>query len=95
MLTLTKPGAIENPKYPEGRTIKEATAAGDFYRLEHADGRRCVECPGCGTPEECLAAARSYGFVAPGETLTVLRHLPNSTIGAAVLETVGTITNEA
>jgi hypothetical protein len=77
--------------YPQGRTISEAVKAGDYYRLVRANGAVAYDSPGAGSPEEALRGARIFELVHPGEILTIERHLPGSTIGCAVVETVGTI----
>lgn len=80
-------------KYPQGRTIRQAVDAGDYFRLVNpTSGYVEMDSPGCGTPEECLRALRMRHPVAPGETFTVERYLPGSSIGCAIVEVTGTIT---
>lgn len=86
--------------YPEGRTMRAATDAGNFFRVEgsvvpegadYAMSFLLGEFCGSGTIEETLFYAAKHSPSYRGEA-TIYRHLPNSRCGCAVLEQVGTAT---
>jgi hypothetical protein len=73
-----------------GRTMRQATDDGTFYRLEK-DGKNVGEFPGAATIREACRCAIYRRFIISGDTVEVLRHLPGSSIGAAILERVETV----
>ena len=72
-------------KHPNGRTIREAIEAGDWYVVEASDGAM-LYMPGCAGILETLAAARLNWPDRKGQYVRLNRVLPGSVIGCMILE---------
>ena len=83
-------------RYPDGRTMRAASDAGDWYVVEFRDERGTwlaeSTCPGTAGIDEAVYAARLNHPRRIGQFAHIKRVLPGSQIGCMFVEDAGTIT---